>query len=511
MGLENTAYVANDNGLAQLLGYDDRMGFHGFLKSVKDNQTEQSLSGDNNTQTASSLADSSQTLENRIKTPKIKSSGFYFGLMLLVIVIITSALISLMTSSPSLRVLSLTSLIIFTVIAAFMSERKQAFRLKDISLLITLCACLWIMINLAQYFGLYIFNASQTGFWLTSALISLVTAWALKSRLALIVSIAATAFWGYMLFNGQISSGPLALALPAIAALQVFTAYNLGDRFSRRLPQFILYGWGLTALVFASISGLTTPSFILSALTLLTGLIYLSTTHPFRVWQLNRSRGISISSWFAFMGCCFASFWVWVIPSTFGISSVILPPIIEFIWQVGLIFGGISLTAAILFRRTSTSHSLGRRLLGGIAILILSASHYVIAINGAGFIDETINALFMIAAIILIGGLTIIIMNKFMAAIRFGHKWAMVLSLTAMIALFTAYAFVSNIDIRLLSIAAISALFTIFALALTRRPPPQIDPSSKVFRPLTPVELERSKSYKPSAHIASAAAYSRAL
>lgn len=480
---------------------DDRMGFYNFLKASQNERFKQE---------ARIESQRLQALENDTKSSfKHHASNIAYGVLLTAI--ICTAILSLITTHPDIRIIGLTLLTALGLIAAGLSSHHGAYRLKSVSILMALTACLGLMTTLAQSFGVHIFSSSQSSFWITAALISLVTAWVLKSRIALIISIALTVFWSYAAFTAHISLSPAFFALPFFAALQVLVAYNFGDGFSSRLSQLILYGWGLTALLIAMVSGLTTPVFILSGLTLSTGLIYLSTTHPFSIWASDPRRGLSLLSWFAFMCCCIATSWQWLIPTALGDARTPLPPLTDFIWQIGLISGGLALSAAALFRRAYTSHSLPRRICGGLIIFGLAGSHYLIATQTTGLANNNLGTIFMISAVLLLGGLSIVVINKVAVAIRYEHNGFILTSLVIMIAVFLSLIFVSQINSNLLYVSGLGALLTIFGLSLTQKHIPTFDANTTIYRPLKKPPAQSEKVLAEDEGWNQSASYKRAL
>ncbi len=491
MGLENRSYIANDNGEAEKLGRDDRMGFNDFLKTSH-NHIERQRPKD----TARPPHHSSR--RRQTPPPNVPPSArpwAMIGALTLLAVSLLTAYLSLTSSVAASRLLGFTALIIMALIGAALSERKGAYRLQALCILTALLVCFGLTITLAQNFGLDVFNPSNASFWISTSLIALISAWSLRSRLALIISIALTVFWAYAVYTGSVRFGPSLWGLLIITGLQIITAQTLNDGFSRRLSQLVIYGWGLSALVMAAMSGLTSPPFIISALTVLTGLLYISSTHPFHIWAQDNSRGIALFSWFALMSCTLAAVGLWLMPpSALGISETSASPLMSFIWQLGLIAGSLMLFATALFRRTRLSHSLSRRLIGALLISSLAASHYFLA-QAAITNTNNIGAIYMILAMVLLGGLSVMTANKFASAIRYGHTGCIILSFILILALIGSFVLISDDNSELLFISGISALVTIFGLSVSHKRRAEFQQRTDVYRP-----MKASKQQQPHAN-----------
>lgn len=497
MGLENRAYIANDNGAPDQPSRDDRMGFNHFVRAAaKSGKARQSLGTAQSTPTHPVDSTAGDSQRNKTQPP---AHGFGAALwpVLFLLAILGTAYLSLTAPNPASRLLALTGLFGLTMAAAGLSERSGAYRLKAVSLFTAIAAWVGGLLTLAQSFGLDVFNPAASQLYIITSIITLAAAWALKSRLALILSVAITALWGYAVYAGYISFNNAFIALPVIAGLQIFISQHLGDGFSRRLSQFILYGWSLCALMIAAMSGFTTPAFILSALTLLTGLIYLSSTHPFYVWARNKSRGIAVFTWFAFMSCCLATGWLWLAPADIDLSEAALSPMMDFIWQAGLIFGALALAAAALFRNPRLSHSLSRRLIGAVVIMALAASHYFKSVNQSGAAGQDWDAVYVIAMMALLGGLGIVTLSKLISAIRHGHSGYIFLSSLFALALFASFTSMSAVDLELLYISGIGALITIFGLALTHKKTARYTQSQNTYRPLKEASARHNEVQTP--------------
>lgn len=485
MGLENRAYIANDNGAPSDPSYDDRMGFNHFVKTLSQSPDLRRRQGiTQSSATPPSINSEPANTEQTRARPPGSRSGLSLWSLLLFIAILGFTYLSLVTSHPASRIIALTGLFLSSIIAAAVSEQKQAYRFKAVTILIAIAAWVITLITLSQSFGLDIFSPYNPKFYITTALVTLAAARGLRSRLALIISVSITALWAYAVYVGYIEFSASLAAIPILAAAQVFISQGLGDGFSRRLAQLILYGWGLCALMIAAMSGFTTPEFFLSALTLLTGFVYLASTHPFFIWSQDNRRGTALLTWFALISCCLASGWLWIVPTASQSSGAGLSPMMDFIWQVGLITGALALSAAALFRNPRTSHSLMRRLMGAILIMIIAASHYFKSLRDIELNVQDINAGYVIAAMILFGGISIIVLSKFISAIRYSHNACLLLSSLLILALFAGFVSISSIDDELLYIAVIGALMTIFGLALTHKKSTAFQRAQTTYRPL---------------------------
>jgi len=494
MASENRAYIANDNGAPNNPAHDDRMGFNHFVKTLSTSPDLRRQQGHTqNPQRPSPMV--SQPINNEQAKPRPPGGQFRFSLwpLLLFIAISGFTYLSLVTPNPASRILALAGLTVSSVISAALSEQKEAYRFKAVTLLIAITAWTIALITLAQNFGLNIFSPYNPGLYISTALVTLAAAWSLKSRLALIISVTITALWGYGVYAGYIEFSALLAAIPILVAAQVFISQRYGDGFSRRLAQFILYGWGLCALTLAAMSGFTTPEFFISSLTLLTGFIYFASTHPLHIWAQDNRRGTALLTWFAFISCCLASGWLWIIPASSENIAAELSPMMDFVWQVGLITGALALSAAALFRNPHTSHSLMRRLMGATFVIIIAASHYFKSFGDIGVNAQSLNASYVIAAMVLLGGISIIVLSKFLSAIRYSHNGYLLLCGLLIFALFASFVSISSIDIELLYIAMIGALITIFGLALTRKRPIEFRHKPNTYRPLKSSGFRKNK------------------
>ena len=467
MGLGSQIYAFNDNSPLTHQGVDDRMGFNAFLreaKLAKENEARQEeaklLQAQNNAEPRRA------SFKSFIQPLKVTSLLLLEGLILL------SVFLLITVTSPMTKIFALNSLALSSLIMSARSKLGQYGRWHEVWAVIALASCFGAIYLLGTDFAVTGLSLSGSLAWVMMAAIALVVSALIQSRTALILSLMITSIWGYGLFTSSISLSPIILAFPVLAAMQFIAAEDSRDKVVRLSYQLMLSAWTIGAIYLANMSGITTPQMLITAVMLISALLYAASTHPFKIWKSDPLKGTALLGWTGVMLAVLMTAWFWISPERFGLlsgASILPSPLANFIWQIGLI-GAIGLLFIIsALRHSRASYSLSRRLLGAFVMALLPLSLFFqqelhLFFNRYGL--ELIPLYFALACF---GSVAILTLRKFISAIRFEHfGWMLVCTLLA-IGTSISLSAIPEWTTDLILVTIIAALGTSCALMWTQK------------------------------------------
>jgi len=460
--------LANDNGDLSNEQLDDRTGFKNFLESFR---SETHLAALEQAK-ADSLQESetvASPFEASLETFKLVAATLLAGLAILSLWLLSQR------NDPAQLILAFSGLSITGIGLAYIAENKQNWRVKSLGVLIALLSCFSVVYMLGTYFAVNALNPSQHLFWLALTGFAFAASYALRSRIALLISICMTAVWGYTQFTGFTPLTEMGLLLPIMAGLLCVRSSLILDNIGRITSGAIALTWALGASFMAYTSSLVTAPLLLSLGIMFIGIVYIASTHPLKTWHMDHMKTTSTGTWAVAIIMLLATAWLWLYAS-FALSTP-ETPLNRFMWQLALIGGGSTLFAISLVRGVRHAHSLSRRLLASASFTALAASLYFQSNIIDYFVANKLDAAPYYATMFLIGIAAALTFNRLFASIRYEHKSGIVISLLLIIATGTSLSLLSKLETDGFGVFALSAILTIWTLVYTQkinRPVPTI-------------------------------------